>query len=296
MCRIRRADLGNSLRSRKSYRIWLESRLSDDDDDLLEFFTDILQDEEIGQEWHDETMTALMNSESEEAYSILDMLLSLPGNTLFIRMLFLLNTACRTGINSEILQNFKKQEKTEFNQYRYTRPNGTAWKTILRYISENLNRIPWSEENLSAVTEVLNTWTYAEHRGEATRSAGLAALYLRKKIYAETKYKYKLKEDDTYKKLDTIILNAAIEIKTELKTLFAEILRENEFDHRTEYYPLIKKAVSNASECGMIHAAMPETLIKILKGYWLESETISEWDRHPGPEQDLWWWNEDKNC
>lgn len=281
------ADLGNSLRSRKSYRIWLESRLSDDDDDLLEFFTDILQDEEIGQEWHDETMTALMNSESEEAYSILDMLLSLPGNTLFIRMLFLLNTACRTGINSEILQNFKKQEKTEFNQYRYTRPNGTAWKTILRYISENLNRIPWSEENLSAVTEVLNTWTYAEHRGEATRSAGLAALYLRKKIYAETKYKYKLKEDDTYKKLDTIILNAAIEIKTELKTLFAEILRENEFDHRTEYYPLIKKAVSNASECGMIHAAMPETLIKILKGYWLESETISEWDRHPGPEQDF---------
>ena len=118
-----------------------------------------------------------MNSESEEAYSILDMLLGLSGSTLFIRKLFLLNTACRTGINSEILQNFKKQEKTEFNQYRYTRPNGTAWKTILRYISENLNRIPWSEENLSAVTEVLNTWTYAEHRGEATRSAGLAALY-----------------------------------------------------------------------------------------------------------------------
>lgn len=137
------------------------------------------------------------------------------------------------------------------------------------------------------MTEVLNTWTYTEHRGEATRSAGLTALYLRKKIYAETKYKYKLKEDDTYKKLDTIILNAAIEIKTELETLFAEILRENEFDHRTEYYPLIKKAVSNASECGMIHAAMPETLIKILKGYWLESETTSEWDRHPGPEQDF---------
>ena len=37
----------------------------------------------------------------------------------------------------------------------------------------------------------------------------------------------------------------------------------------------------------MIHVAMPETLIKILKGYWLESELISEWDRHPGLEQDF---------
>ena len=281
------ADLGNSLRSRKSYRIWLETRLSDEDDALLEFFTDILQDEGLGQEWRDETMIALMNSESEEAYSILNMLLSQPENTLFIRMLFLLNTACRSGINSEILQLFEGQKKEKFNQYRYTRPNGAAWKTILRYISENLNRIPWSEKNLSAVTEVLNTWTCAEHRGEATRSAGLTALYLRKKIYAETKYKYQLKEDDTYKKLDAIILNAAMEIKPELESLFAEILRENTFNHRAEYYPLIQKAASNAAECGMLHAAMPETLIKILKGYWLESEPISEWDRHPGLEQDF---------
>ena len=60
------ADLGNSLRSRKSYRIWLESRLSDGDERILEFLLGLFDDEELEQQWKDETLIALMNSESEE--------------------------------------------------------------------------------------------------------------------------------------------------------------------------------------------------------------------------------------
>lgn len=63
------------------------------------------------------------------------------------------------------------------------------------------------------------TWTQAVHESEATRAAGLIALYLRKKIYAASKYKYDLENNDVYKKLDNIILNAAKEIKEELDEL-----------------------------------------------------------------------------
>ena len=276
------ADLGNSLRSRKSYRIWLESRLSDGEDWILQFLLDLYDDEELGQEWKDETLIALMNSESEEGYFIRDTLLSKSGPELFTRMMFLLNTACRGGMDPEMLKLINNGQKgIQINQYRYTRPRGTAWETLLKYTYENLERIDWSEKNQQVVTAALYTWTQAVHEGEATRAAGLIALYLRKKIYAASKYKYDLENNDVYKKLDNIILNAAKEIKEELDELFTEVIQTNALDHRSEYYPLIEKATSNVIDCGMIYAAIPETLIKLLECCWIQSEPEIVLDTHP---------------
>ena len=281
------ADLGNSLRSRKSYRIWLESQLSDGEDWILQFLLDLFDDEELGQEWKDETLIALMNSESEEGYFIRDTLLGQSGPELFTRMMFLLNTACRGGMDPEILELLNEHNGAEFNQYRYTRPKGTAWEALLKYTCDNRNRIDWSEENLSVVTEALYAWTQANHEGEATRAAGLIALYLRKKIYAETKYKYDLENNNVYVKLDNIILNAAKEIKTELDELFTDVIQKNALDHRSEYYPLIEKATSNVMDCGMIYAAIPEPLIKLMKCCWIQSEPEISWDTHPDLESDF---------
>lgn len=282
------ADLGNSLRSRKSYRIWLESRLSDGEDWILQFLLDLYDDEELGQEWKDETLIALMNSESEEGYFIRDTLLSKSGPELFTRMMFLLNTACRGGMDPEILKLINNGQKgIQVNQYRYTRPRGTAWETLLKYTYENLERIDWSEKNQQVVTAALYTWTQAVHEGEATRAAGLIALYLRKKIYVASKYKYDLENNDVYKKLDNIILNAAKEIKEELDELFTEVIQTNALDHRSEYYPLIEKATSNVIDCGMIYAAIPETLIKLLESLWIELDPEIDLDAHPKLEADF---------
>lgn len=105
------ADLGNSLRSRKSYRIWLESQLSDGENWILQFLLDLFDDEELGREWKDETLIALMNSESEEGYFIRDTLLSQSGQELFTRMMFLLNTACRGGMDPEMLKLINNGQK-----------------------------------------------------------------------------------------------------------------------------------------------------------------------------------------
>lgn len=164
----------------------------------------------------------------------------------------MLNTACRGSIDPEMLKLINNGQKgIQVNQYRYTRPRGTAWETLLKYTYENLDRIDWSEKNQQIVTAALYTWTQAVHESEATRAAGLIALYLRKKIYAASKYKYDLENNDVYKKLDNIILNAAKEIKEELDELFTEVIQTNALDHRSEYYPLIEKATSNVIDCGM---------------------------------------------
>lgn len=183
-----------------------------------------------------------MNSESEEGYFILATLLSRSEQGLFTRMMFLLNTACRGSIDPEMLKLINNGQKgIQVNQYRYTRPRGTAWETFLKYTYENLERIDWSEKNQQVVTAALYTWIQAVHEGEATRAAGLIALYLRKKIYAETEYKYGLENNDTFKKINDIILNAAKEIKTELDELLTEALRTNAVNYGSEYYLLVQK-------------------------------------------------------
>lgn len=276
------ADLGNSLRSRKSYRIWLESRLSDGDERILEFLLGLFDDEELEQQWKDETLIALMNSESEEGYFILATLLSRSEQGLFTRMMFLLNTACRGSMDPEMLKLINNGQKgIQVNQYRYTRPRGTAWETLLKYTYENLDGLDWSEKTQQIVTAALYTWTQAVHEGEATRAAGLIALYLRKKIYVASEYKYDLENNNVYKKLDNIILNAAKEIKEELDELFTEVIQTNALDHRSEYYPLIEKATSNVIDCGMIYAAIPETLIKLLECCWIQTEPEIVLDTHP---------------
>lgn len=276
------ADLGNSLRSRKSYRIWLESQLSDGENWILQFLLDLFDDEELGREWKDETLIALMNSESEEGYFIRDTLLSQSGQELFTKMMFLLNTACRGGMDPEMLKLINNgQNGIQINQYRYTRPKGPAWETLLKYTYENLDRIDWSEKTQQIVTAALYTWTQAVHEGEATRAAGLIALYLRRKSYVETKYKYDLENNDVYDKLDNIILNAAKEIKAELDELFTDVIQTNALDHRSEYYPLIEKATSNILECGMVYTAIPETLTKLLEVCWIESGSETYPGTHP---------------
>ena len=85
-------------------------------------------------------------------------------------MMFLLNTACRGGMDPETLKLINNgQNGIQVNQYRYTRPRGTAWETLLKYTYENLDRIDWSEKNQQIVTAALYTWTQTVHEGKATR-------------------------------------------------------------------------------------------------------------------------------
>ena len=65
------------------------------------------------------------------------------------------------------------------------------------------------------------------------------------------------------------------------------MIQTNALDHRSEYYPLIEKATSNVIDCGMIYAAIPETLIKLLESLWIELDPEIDLDAHPKLEADF---------
>lgn len=256
---------GFSLRSRKMFRIWLETQLEHCDSNCLDFLMELLGEKELEQSWRDETLIALMNSENDEAFHILKSMLSQDEYKLFTRTVFLLNTACR-NVNLKFL---KMVEKSGVNRYRFTKPEGKAWNTIFRYINDNRLLIPWSVKNLTIVTDALNAWTNNYESGETTRQAGIIAIFLKKKLWEESKYKYSLYNDEVYENLCDIILNAAIEIKKELTEIFDDIIQEGSFNHRSENYVILTKALSNVFDCGRVYLALPLKLIELAKKYWM---------------------------
>lgn len=257
----------NSLRSRKMYRIWLETKLKDADSNLLSTLTNSLVNPEYQQLWKDETIIALMNSEDAEAFSIMESLFSANTYELFTRSVFLLNTACKCVVrNNNYIKLIKSQR---ISIYRFTEPTGKAWNTIFSYISKHIDLIPWNSQNINIVVEAMGSWVRSNLTGETTHIVGHIALSLKDKIWQESERRYGLYDDSTYKSINTIILLAAIELKDELAALVDNIISNKLFSHRDKDYVFITQSLSNIYECGKVYAAIPEKLLQLAWAYWL---------------------------
>ncbi len=257
--------LPSSFRTRKMFRIWLEAKLNEPDDFFLPFLIDILQENSLEQSWKDETLIALMNTANDDAYQIMESLLSQDNFSMFTRTVFLLNTAC-INLNLETIKLF---EGNEVINYRFTKPFGDAWNHIFSYIKKNINLIPWNTKNLSVVIESMKSWVNNNASGETTRLIGQIALSLRKMIWTKCKQSYRSEGKEFNSSLNKIILQSAFEIKDELTNIIDDIIQHKAFRHSTENYELLTKSLSDIFGCGRICHAMPTKLMDLAKAYWL---------------------------
>lgn len=256
----------NSLRSRKMYRIWLESKLRETDSNLLAVLTKALESTNLPQSWKDETLIALMNSENEEAFQIMESMFSKNGFALFTRSLFLLNTACICiKRNSKLMQLVKDQK---LNNYHFTEPTGKAWHTIFGYIYKCKSLIPWNQSNLSIVFEAMNSWVSNNPTGKTTYMIGHTALFLKEKIWNESDLKYGLYQDSAYISMNKIIMLSANEIKNELVNMVDTIIRNKEYSYSDKDYVFLTKALSNIYDGGKIFVAIPEQVLRLAWEYW----------------------------
>lgn len=260
----------NSLRSRKMYRIWLETKLKEADSNLLSTLSNSLVNPAFQQLWKDETIIALMNAEDAESFSIMESLFSLNTYELFTRAVFLLNTACKCVIrNADYLKLIRTQK---ISTYRFTEPTGRAWNTIFNYIVKHINLIPWHKQNLSIVIEAMGSWVRSNPKGETTRIVGHIALSLKDKLWQDSERRFGLYDDSTYKSINTIILLAAIELKGELAALVDNTISNKLFSHRDKDYVFLTQSLSNIYDCGKVYAAIPEKLLQLAWAYWLYQE------------------------
>lgn len=257
----------DTLRSRKMYRIWLENKLRDPDSSILSTLTDALLNTELSPSWKDETIIALINSENDEAFQIMESLLSANSFALFSRLAFLLNTACKCIIrNNEYIKLFQEHK---ISTYRFTEPTGKAWHTFFKYISKHISSIPWNKKNISIVIEAMESWVKSNSTGEITSIVGHIALSLRDKIWQESEHRYGLYDDAIFKSINNIILLSAIEIKDELAAMVNNIISDKSFSHRDKDYIFSMRILSNIFECGNVCKAIPQEVLQLAWAYWV---------------------------
>lgn len=260
----------NSLRSRKKYRIWLESKLREPDSNLLVILLKALESINLPHSWKDETLIALMNSENEEAFQIMESLFSKNDFALFTRSVFLLNTACRC-INRNI-ELIKLIQVKNLNSYHFTEPTGKAWYTIFSYIYKYKKLIPWTQSNLTIVIEAMNSWVSNNSKGATTSMVGHTALFLKEKLWNESDRKYGVYQDSLYISVNRIILLAANEIKDELIDIVDTIIQNKEYSHRNKEHVFLTKALSNIYDCGKVYETIPEKMLELAWRYWLYND------------------------
>lgn len=264
------AEFGTSLRARKLYRGWLKALVLQEGKGTAGFFISVM-DGPWNQTWKDETLIALMQSESEDTPYILEALLGREQYKLFSRAAFLLDTACR-GVNQELL---RELPELGTSKYLFTQPEGAAWLAIFRYIYDNRALIPWTGQNLEVVITILNSWTSAYKTGEATRLAGKIALWLKEKLWKEEEYPFHLQCDSRLIALTDVILKSALELKPELSKRFAAMISEevsvDNLDDQEDFL-LLKKSLSNIFDCGTAYQALPLEVLQLAKRYWLGSQ------------------------
>lgn len=265
-----REGFGDSLRARKLYRIWIEELFAQGEKELTNFLMLIFQSH-IEQSWQDETLIALMQSGNDEAFRILDLAMSQEQYKLFVRAVFLLNTACR-DLDRELIQ---KLSKLGINQYRFTRPAGSAWHTVFKFIYNNRASISWNTQTINIVVNTLNTWTHTTKTGETTQLAGKIACYLKNMLWKNEQYSHTLQQDESFIRLNDIVLASAMELRPELSTIFNDAISAGAYDDCSEHFLLFKKCLSDVVNCGMVCQAIPLEMIHLLEIFWL---TCSEKD------------------
>lgn len=171
-------NIGNSLVMRKAFRKWLSEQTKVNDKHTNGFIVQALTEQNFDQIWLDEILISIMNGEIEDILNIQSSLFNGNNYSLFIKMIYLLNTTCQS-INMDFIGKiFTPQEIRVSNIYKYTKPSGKAWQIVLEYLNNKKADIQWNEENINVVISSLNNWVRNNEIGLATKFAGEIALYI----------------------------------------------------------------------------------------------------------------------
>lgn len=277
-----------SLRTRKLFRNWLSDFASEKENHEIIF--KILENENVNKIWKDEVILTVISTESmKDVYNKLTSRMTDNSCTMLKRIIFLINTCCRVAEHSDIYWS-----KGNLIPFRLAKPSGYAWESLFRFIENNKNSICWDKELISAVIDVLDSWTKHKEnvRGETTEIAGKVGIFLFEEISKNREWRYAVRKEQI-EQIQNILLNSAWMIREDLKKIFQTVIdgmvddqeskkipylitmRETELEVPKGYIKLAKCAISDILHYGEVPYAMPKTTIQLMRTLWLSPANTS---------------------
>jgi len=252
------SKIQQSLPIRRIFRRWLSEKLSSTSEDVSHLIVETLSSRDISNLWKDEVLVSMLLSDySDYFFKINKDLLLKDGFRLLKRICLLIRIGCKEIDNSFSTPDILSMEHV------ITKPKGNGWKSLIKFINENLEKI--GVNNLNFVLSVLYDWNSHNKSGEATKFASLIALSFYKSIIENKVY---IKKDSFYKELIFTILYGVSEIKSELEAIIDEVVLKKWKQYNDPYH-LMSVFILEKMECFNVAMEIPEKVIALAKCFWL---------------------------
>jgi len=262
-------ELGNSLPIRRAFRLWLSEQLSDNVKGIENFIQEIFKDVSTSQFWKDELLVSVLLSDySEVFFTKFDTEIKSNDFAILKRVIFLLRIACKEEDTF-----LSKLLNADNFTYVFTKPKGKGWDSTIKHIYKNReNLLPL----LDIITPLLEDWNNNTKRGNTTRLSTLSALYF---------YENFEKSDSYYggkkKQLIPIILEGALEIKEELKTILELVLQNKWKYHSNSHYDLCHTILTSNNVIAVIYA-LPDKILGLADLFWTDKDDNKSPFSHSG--------------
>lgn len=264
-------NIGISLPIRRAFRNWVSEKLLLEDQEIKTFIEEVIEDKKIEPFWKDEILVSVLLSDySEKFFEFFEEELLADNQELLKKLTFLLRIACKE-VDEDFFKQLGIKNLNLFSlKYVLTKPKGQGWKSLIKFVLENLNKI--GIKNIYFVLPITHDWNSKFKEGETTRLSSLTALQYYQWIIQEDIY---FSRDDTKDRLLQTILYGSSEIKNELREILDEILKNKWKNHRDPYHDL-SKVILTKLEGIAASQILPTYILQLANLFW--SRTLREDD------------------
>ncbi len=253
-----------SLPIRRVFRRWLSEKLSAANEEVSHLIVETLSSRNIAKLWKDEALVSMLLSDySDDFFNISKKLLLEDDFSLLKRICLLIRIGCKEIDNSLFDRLGVRTPDILSMDYMITRPKGTGWKSLIKFIDNNIENI--GVDNLNFALPVLYDWNSHNKSGDATKYASLIALSFYKLVIQKDIY---IRDDGFSKNLVLTILYGVSEIKSELEAIIDEVTLNNWKRHNDPYH-LLSEFILTKMECFNVAMEIPEKVIALAKCFWM---------------------------
>lgn len=253
-----------SLPIRRVFRRWLSEKLSSTNEDVSHLIVETLSSRNISNLWKDEVLVSMLLSDySDYFFKINKDLLLEDDFGLLKRICLLIRIGCKEIDNSFFDRLGVRTPDILSMEYVITKPKGNGWKSLIKFINDNLEKI--GVNHLNFVLPALYDWNSHNKSGDATKYSSIIALSFYKSVIENNVY---IRDDGFSKELILTILYGVGEIKSELEAIIDEIILKNWKRHNDPYH-LMSEFVLTKMECFNVAMEIPEKVIALAKCLWV---------------------------
>lgn len=257
--------IGTSLITRRAFRFWVSNMLIEDVQKIKPLIEDIIVSTLIENFWKEEILVSILLSEySDEFFVQFEAKIIENEYALLKRIIFILRIACK-----EVDNDFYKRLGVESDldiKYIFTKPKGNGWISVINLLYIHKNKFKIFDNPI--VFPVLKDWNNHNKRGESTRKVSLMVLKAYEEITTNKEIRYSSNLNDDYFK---VILEGALDIKSELKVVFESVIDNNWVWPRNPYFDFCSYILQMNQDGIALIFAFPEYILKIANLYWFKS-------------------------